>query len=109
MTMDAEGLRELHFLVCTRARNLTIDKNRDYTGGSSDPFANFRTSELLLGVDARLGILLRTADKMQRLRSFIARGHLAVTEESVDDAIIDIINYMILLKGLFDEERKSDE
>lgn len=78
-------------------------KNHDYTGASGDPFANFRLSELE-GVDPRTGVMIRVQDKMQRLRTAIKRGHLQVDNEGWQDAIKDIIGYMTLLYGLFEEQ-----
>ena len=81
-------------------------KNTDYTGGSDDPFANFRISEVF-GVHPVVGILMRISDKMQRIRAFIANGKMAVATESVDDACEDIINYAILIKGMFHEAAEN--
>jgi hypothetical protein len=44
-------------------------------------------------------------DKFQRIRAFVTTGTLAVKDESVQDAVRDVINYMILLAGLIDERR----
>ena len=86
-------------------------KNHDYTAGSPDPFANFRLAELE-GVDPVKGVMVRVSDKMQRLRAFIRSGKLLVKGESFEDAIHDIIGYMILIKGMLiqksnDEDRDS--
>lgn len=76
-------------------------KNADYSHGGS-PFLNFRTAEIL-GVPAEKGLLIRVLDKIQRMKAFIDRGELSVQNESVEDAIEDVINYMILLKGMIRE------
>ena len=86
-------------------------KNHDYTAGSDDPFANFRLSELE-GVEPVKGVMIRVSDKMQRLRAFIKSGKLLVKGESFEDAIHDIIGYMILIKGMLiqqsnDKDRNS--
>lgn len=80
-------------------------KNHDYTG-SEDPFANFRASEVY-GVDARKGILLRAQDKFMRINTHIEKGKLMVEGEGVEDAIADVIGYMLLLYGL-ESERKGN-
>ena len=79
-------------------------KNQDYAGDGSDPFANFRACEIF-GVPAEIGILTRSIDKFKRIESFVNTGTLAVKSESVDDAIEDVINYMILLKGIIKERQ----
>jgi len=70
-------------------------KNHDYTSGSGDPFANFRGSEFL-GIHPVLGMQLRQQDKMMRVKTFVEKGELLVKGESVLDAILDQINYLVL-------------
>ena len=85
-------------------------KNNDYAGGKGsgdDPFANFKMSSTI-GVHPAVGLLLRMMDKIQRIRTFTLDGGLAVSDESVDDACDDIVNYAILCKGLLKEMRESD-
>ena len=55
------------------------------------------------------GLLLRLIDKVQRIRSFTNDKQLQVSNESVDDACEDIINYAILAKAMLIEERKKIE
>jgi hypothetical protein len=85
-----------------------VSKNRDYRGAGDDPFANFRGSEFL-GVDPLLGILMRCMDKFQRIRSFATTGTLAVKSESFEDAVVDVINYMVLAAGMAKERTGPNE
>lgn len=94
MAMLKQNFNDVFTLVQT--------KNEDYTAGSDDPYANFRLAELE-GVSAETGVMLRVQDKMQRIRSFINTGDLAVKSESVEDALSDVIGYMQILRGLFRE------
>ena len=100
--MDVKDLLELHEELCEKSRAIMEAKNHDYTSGSGDPFANFRATEAI-GVKAELGILIRVLDKMQRLRTFAEQGKLLVPGEGAEDAVTDVINYMILLAGLMKE------
>ena len=100
--MTSEQLLALHDRLSAKAKAIMKDKNHDYTSGSADPFHNFRGSEYL-GVKPEKGILLRIQDKMMRLSTFINKGKLNVANESAEDAIIDIINYCILIKGLIED------
>lgn len=86
-------------------RDVIERKNNDYTGASEDPFANFRVTEALGLSDARTGVLIRMVDKIQRLKTFIAKGELKVTGESAQDAARDIIGYSLVLLGML-EQRK---
>lgn len=89
--MTRDDLRMLHEELCEEARTLMKAKNADYAA-ISDPFRNFR----LFG---ELGILVRLSDKLARLRSFLENGKLEVTNESVRDTILDLINYAVLFHG----------
>lgn len=100
--MTPDELLACHDRLCGRAKALMETKNRDYRGGTADPFANFRGSEFL-GVDPIIGIAMRMMDKLQRIRAFAATGQLVVKSESVDDAILDLINYSILMAGMAEE------
>ena len=83
-------------------------KNHDYTAGSPDPFANFRHAELE-GVDPVKGVMVRVSDKMQRLRAFINSGKLLVKGESFEDAVHDIIGYMLIVKGMLIEQANGED
>tara|TARA_R100001377_G_scaffold54070_1_gene31860 strand:- start:459 stop:848 length:390 start_codon:yes stop_codon:yes gene_type:complete len=85
-------------------------KNSDYTGGksSTDPFANFNASSIL-DIHPVQGLLLRVIDKIQRIRSFTNDKELKVSNESVEDACDDIVNYAILAKAMLMEERSQIE
>lgn len=101
-SMTREELLKLHEVTCAAARSMMERKNRDYAGGTGGCFTNFMACEVL-GVRAEIGILMRCMDKFQRLRAFINTGELHVKNEGFEDAIEDVINYMILLKGLLIE------
>lgn len=92
--MTREELQEYHEALCNEARELMRRKNEDYAC-AEDPFRNFR-------MFGRLGILVRMSDKLARLRTFTERGTLSVKDESVRDAIVDLINYAVLF-GAYDE------
>lgn len=76
-------------------------KNHDYSSGSGggSPFSNFEASSVL-GVDPVIGILMRSMDKFKRVETFVKKGELLVEGEGVEDAFNDVINYMILGKGM---------
>ncbi len=106
MAATIDELLALHQETCEKARAIMRAKNYDYTSGSIDPYANFRSSEVL-GVPAELGVLVRVMDKLKRIQTFVTKGDLEVKSESVDDAISDIVNYMILVQGLIKSRLKE--
>lgn len=74
-------------------------KNIDYAA-ADDPYRNFRRHGLL-------GMLVRMDDKMSRLQSFIENGTLAVKDESVEDCLIDLVNYAVLFAGYIKDNLPS--
>lgn len=86
---------EEFYADCVR---INISKNTDYTGGSTDPFSNFKSVEVL-GIKAGIGFLTRIMDKMKRISSFVENGELLVKDESVEDTLKDLANYSCLLSG----------
>jgi hypothetical protein len=104
MSDPTQALLNLHKETCDNCREVMRKKNADYSGGTGDPYANFRISEMF-GIHPVMGIVLRMTDKLQRIRAFTKNGVLAVESESVDDAADDLVNYAILIKGLLREER----
>jgi hypothetical protein len=84
------------------ALELMKKKNNDYASGS-DPFMNFRRAEYL-------GVLIRMTDKMSRISTYLNQGKLSLSNESVYDAIVDIINYSVILAGLLkDKDSKNNK
>ena len=108
ISMNIDDLKEIHRDTFDKCFDIMVKKNSDYTGGknSTDPFANFRSSEVL-GIHPVVGILMRVMDKLQRVRSFTNDGKLQVADESVYDACEDVVNYMIIAKALLIEERST--
>ncbi len=87
------------------AIKIHTQKNSDYSGGGGqddDPLANFKGS-VEFGIDPGLGIILRIQDKFQRVKAFAKSGRLAVVNESVEDAMLDIANYALLYLALRSE------
>lgn len=74
--------------IFAKAYTILDTKNQDY-GADDDPFRNFHKH-------GSLGIEVRLSDKWARLEGFMKRGLLKVKDESIEDTIIDIINYLIL-------------
>ena len=96
--MDRNELLKFHASVCEDARNLMNLKNRDYAGnGGTEPFANFTRCESMGVCQTEAGMLVRVIDKISRMSSFLESGKMHVEDESFYDAMIDVVNYMVLL------------
>ena len=108
--MDIQELLKIHDETCDKCKGIMQRKNSDYTGGkkATDVFANFNSS-IILNINPVQGLLLRVIDKIKRIYSFTNDKQLQVSDESVDDACEDIVNYAILAKAMLIEERKKIE
>jgi len=108
--MEHVRLLEIHGETCKKALDIMRRKNNDYCGGkdasSVEALANFKAAKSL-GLHPVTGLLLRVQDKLMRIKSFVADGELRVTNESVEDACDDIVNYAILCKALLIEETET--
>lgn len=107
--MTKKELLQLHEELTSEALEIMRKKNQDYTGTNPDPFANFRGIAVAMGVEPEIGLMLRHGDKMQRVKSFIENGFLAVEDESLRDIAHDWINYGVLLYGMASERKAAIE
>ena len=83
-------------------------KNHDYAGkGGEQPFANFERTESMGVCSTEQGFLVRVIDKVSRLSTFVSAGELKVDNESYEDAILDIINYMVLMSGFLSDKNNN--
>jgi len=106
-TLNSEADKYFQFAEQTMAKMLEISKqkNKDYTGGNSDPFANFTKVESMGICSTEQGFLTRMTDKLCRITSFVQQGSLEVKDESVEDTLIDLANYSILMLGYLNSKK----
>ena len=98
--MNREDLLKHHDLICKTAKDIMKQKNHDYAGADGEkPFANFERTEAMGVCSTEQGFLVRVIDKVSRLSTFATSGTLKVENESYEDAILDIVNYMVLLSA----------
>ena len=106
--MDREELLSHHDELCKMAKQLMEKKNHDYAGqGGDEPFANFTRTEAMGVCTTEQGFLVRVVDKVSRMSTFTNAGKLEVENETVEDAIVDIINYMVLFSAYLKDKDKS--
>jgi len=86
-------------------------KNQDYSPGA-DPFKNFRASEEI-GIPAWIGAWIRLQDKVSRctslIRQYAQNGEIqpAVVSEKLDDTLIDLANYALLVRCLYEQSEEN--
>lgn len=79
-------------------------KNKDYAK-EKDAFANFRLSEMV-GVGPERANLVRVADKLARISNLLDKDN-EVSDESVEDTINDVINYMAILASMIKHRKEA--
>jgi len=105
--MDTNDVLKIHEDICVHAQSLMRKKQADYTSGDDQPFRNFQLGPLLGVGNVQQGIFIRFLDKVSRLSTYMTRGKFQVNE-SLQDTIVDAINYLVLLKAsVILEESKS--
>lgn len=99
--MKTEQCLILNEMLTSVAQAIMAKKNHDYKGGDEDGLANFKASTVL-GVSNTAGILLRVQDKLMRIKTFDTRRELKT--DSLLDAFVDVINYMVLAVAVLMDE-----
>ena len=109
--MNRDELLSLHNYLSSKAFELMKRKNHDYAGGQdrSMPFANFTRCESMGFSTTEQGFGVRLTDKMSRLSTFCEGGVLKVADETVEDTILDIINYVILFYGYIQSKKETSD
>ena len=70
-------------------------KNADY-GGTREGLANYEYAARVLDQPASHAVLIRLAEKVYRLGAVAKNKAVAVTDESIEDTLLDIINLAVL-------------
>lgn len=102
-------LFKIHKDLCIAALELMQKKNHDYAGSKgNEPFANFTRSESMGITTTEKAMLVRMLDKMSRLSSFAESKEFKVEDEKLQDTIVDIINYSVLLYAYVSEKNSKE-
>ena len=86
----------------TKALEIVKKKRVDYSG-TEDAFGNFRKSEFW-GIEPWRGAAIRLMDKLSRFNQLASTGDQQVLDESIEDTIIDAINYCVIMYSLYLEK-----
>jgi len=107
--MNRKELLNHHAELCEKAVRIMKKKNHDYAGqDGGQPFANFERCESMGVCSTEQGFLVRVIDKVSRLATFVEAGELKVDNEGYEDAVLDIINYMILFSAFVKDKNESE-
>ncbi len=105
--MTKKEYMKYHSDCCNRMIEITKVKNADYSGVGNDPFRNFKAVGFYEEKWILIGFITRMTDKFGRLASFIQRGVLYVKDETIEDSLLDLANYCILLCGYIKSLREA--
>ena len=95
------------------ALSLINSKNDDYAN-PTDFYANFRLCEQA-GIPMFIGVHVRMLDKISRLNGFVRRfietGDISANHESIEDTLLDAINYSAITLDTYRQyiEEKNHE
>lgn len=103
--MTKERLFALHSELTAKGLEILKQKNADYS--KETPLGNFYLSEALQTCSAENGIVNRMGDKLSRLVSVLAKG-AQVKDETLQDTIVDVINYSVLLAAVIEDRRHGE-
>lgn len=92
----------------TRMEATMLAKNADYSGQGDDPFANFTAVERLGICAAETGFMTRMADKYCRIVTFVKKGVLQVKGETIEDTLLDLATYALLLAAFIKSRRDRE-
>lgn len=82
-------------------------KNHDYSK-DSDPFSNFRAIAYILGRPVEEVVMMFIVNKISRASNLLHREN-AVKDESVEDTLLDCINYLAILRAYLHGKNKSSQ
>lgn len=105
MITSKEEYLKFHKECCDKMVEVTRAKNHDYAGFTDDPFANFRVVENCGIASTEQGFLTRMMDKVSRINSFVKQGVCNVKDEKIEDTLIDLANYSILMAGYIRQKK----
>lgn len=109
MSWTSEQYVKYHKEVCDKLVDITARKNADYTAGrNADAFANFRMVDKLGICSIEQGFLTRMTDKLSRLVSLVTGHNPRVKDESIEDTLLDLANYCILLAGYLRSKKEPE-
>jgi len=95
--------QQKHFdKVTEKMRNILLSKGNDYA--NSDRLSNFKLAGNITGLNAELNCLSLIATKVARL-GVLLNSEDKPNNESIEDSILDLANYSLLLSMLLAEKK----
>lgn len=105
--MKSEDLLKEFKAITERMVEVAEKKNHDYSGTQKNAFGNFKRVETLGICSTEQGFLARMTDKLCRVSTLI-RKDAKVADESLQDTLLDLANYSILM-SIYISQKKKDK
>ena len=101
-----------HFLqdaqqLLNKCLQLLASKNHDYSE-TQDAFANFKLAAHLAGIPTEQTLMTLLGMKLARLNQLLGKGKQP-KHEAIEDTLMDVINYTLLLRGILKEREVQSE
>lgn len=101
----AELLASMH-ATFTECLAIAERKNHDYAG-ESDALRNLKGCEYFGLCSLEIGVAVRMTDKFTRICNLMTKP-AAVADESLEDSILDFINYLAILRSARHARQETD-
>jgi hypothetical protein len=105
--MNKDEFLDYHKNCCDYLVDLTRKKNKDYSGNNDNPFFNYESTERLNVTSTEKGFLVRMLDKYNRINSFIEQGVFEVEDEKIEDTLLDLANYSIMMSAYIKHKKNK--
>ena len=99
--MTKEKQIELFNEITEKMRNTLLNKGDDYA--NTDRLSNFKLAGGIAGGNAKINCLNSIATKVARL-GVLLNSKDAPKNESIDDSVLDLANYAILLSMILNDK-----
>ena len=93
--------------ILDRCVQIMSAKSHDYAE-SKDAFINFKTAAQLAGISPEQTLLTLLGMKLSRLTQLVGKGKQP-KNEALEDTMVDVINYTLLLRGMIKERTGQSE
>lgn len=81
-----DNFMNLYNSIVDNMKEVCNQKNKDYGTSVQDTYEKF----------GDLAYIIRCTDKWNRINSLMEKGKAEVKDESIDDTILDLANYLLL-------------
>jgi hypothetical protein len=106
--MQVDTFIELTDKILHEARQIQLEKGREYTVSDNDKFKNFKSIADRMKTTPKTVAMIYLLKHMDSIRNYVLTGTES-SSETIDGRIIDAINYLLLLYGIIYEEKQYQD